>query len=103
MDRRGSKQEWGEVEVDLSCRLIASANPTGSSRAEMAIEVVLHRAKIARPFYPCHYQSLDLGHLGKGHLLGQDGSLQMRQTLKEMQVDSCVPTTVSKAGQQVLP
>lgn len=93
------KEDWAEKEVDSRCRLIASAYPSESSRVEMDHpRCLLRRAETARPLYPCFDQSLDLGDLVKGHLIGQGGPLQIRQTMKETTADSHVLTTVPTAG-----
>lgn len=47
-------------------------------------------------------QALDVGHLGKGHTLGEGGSLQMGQYLRELTIEGCWPTTLPGAETSLL-
>lgn len=93
------KKEWTEGGVDVWCRLNkVLANQAGSFRVNITHLSWPPLGQKARPLYPpC------ISHRTENDPLGQGGSLQKQQTVKEWTAAGFLLTALPAAGQQVFP
>lgn len=94
---KGGEGSWSWQRENLSCDAgptTASVNPQGALELEWPFRVVLNWAKMAGSLDSCIDLSLDMDNLRKSLRtppFGQRGSLQLRQPLKGLRAEGCLP------------